>query len=78
MQTEDPCTFSQETQTDHPTVDTVVQPDVEEDVRVDCIIKEVAEVVVQIDIMETQDGEAQTNEIPLYTPLVREVVIRKL
>jgi len=55
MQTEDPCIFLQGTQTDHTTVDTAVQTDVEEDVRLDCIIQEAAKAIVQTDPMETHD-----------------------
>jgi len=78
MQTEDPCIFLQGTQTDHPTVDTSIQIDVEKYVRVDCIIQEEFEVAVATDPREAQDREAQTDETPLYTPLEREVVIKKL
>ena len=58
MQTKDPCIFSQGTQTDHPTMDTAVQTDVEEDVQVDCIIQEAIKASMQTDATETQDGEA--------------------
>lgn len=59
-------------------MDTAVQTNVEEDVWVDCIIQEVAEAAMQTDPTEIQDGEAQTDETPLYTPLVREAIIKKL
>lgn len=62
----------------YPTADIDIQTNVEENVQVDYIIKEVVEATMQTDPAETQDAEVQTNEIPLYTPLVIEVVIRKL
>jgi len=78
MKTEDPCVFSQETQMDHPTVDIAIQIDAEEDIRIDFILQEAAEATVQIDHMNSQDGEVQIDETPSYTPLVREAIIRWL
>lgn len=46
MKIEDPCSFSQGTQTYHPIADTTIQTNVEEYVRVVCIIQEAVEVLM--------------------------------
>ena len=80
-QTKQHCVCSIETQTYTlvDSIDVVVQTDFEENVHANhCIFKETVENDVQNDSMPTHDNEAQTEKTPLYTPLVREVVILKL
>ncbi len=78
MQTKDPYVFSQETQTDHPTMDTIVQIDVEDYIQIGYhMIQEVVEATIQTNHMETQEGETQKKETSAYIPLVREAFISR-
>eukprot|EP00253_Pinus_taeda_P021729 PITA_21729 len=76
---EGPCVFSQETQMDYPTVDTVVQIEAEEDIQIGhFMIQDEVEATVQTNPKENQDGETQTEETSAYTPLVGEAFISRL